>query len=498
DFTGLCAPGRYFLRVPGVGRSIGFRVDDKVYADALKAQMRGIYSQRCGCRIDPKIAGGWERIACHAAGVRATTCERVRNPEFAPFDKNLVTGADGQPLVLAAQGGHHDAGDYNPRSHLDVAQALMNCYELKPAAFRDGQFAVPERGNGVPDIVDEALWQLRLWKGLQDDDGGIRAGTESLRDPGFWQTVELDDTGDYAWAKDAKASFLCAGAFAQAARILKSCGKAAEAKDYLARAERAYAWARKNPTPGLKDAREHEYNIDSRAYADASLYHTTRKAAYHDDFASIVPWTTKPKAALSEWGKYDMTAAAYQYMLLGEVGDKALHVAVREAALAEFRMFKGGSAKGGYKFLRNPWAPINWGTGAYENYAVTAAHLYALSGKKEYRDWLIRTCDNTLGANPLGLSWITGLGERAVRCPLHNSRYRAAGVPVQGLQVQGPMQRGHGYSFKETVYPAWKDGEAVLHAFADVHWAIAMDEPTVNNMANTALVFGILSGEQGR
>ncbi len=170
-----------------------------------------------------------------------------------------------------------------------------------------------------------------------------------------------------------------------------------------------------------------------------------------------------------------------------------LRKAIEDAMFAEFRMFKGGSAKWPYKFLRNPWAPITWGTGAYENYAVTAAHLYALTGDKECREWLVRTCDNTLGANPLGLSWITGLGERTIRCPLHNSRYRAAGGPVAGLQAQGPMQRGHGYSFKETLYPAWKEGEAVLHAFIDTHWAIAMDEPTVNNMANTLLVFGVLT-----
>ena len=35
--------------------------------------------------------------------------------------------------------------------------------------------------------------------------------------------------------------------------------------------------------------------------------------------------------------------------------------------------------------------------------------------------------------------------------------------------------------------------QSVLHAFIDSHWAIAMDEPTVNNMANTILVFGVLS-----
>jgi len=353
---------------------------------------------------------------------------------------------------------------------------------------------VPEHGNKIPDIVDEALWQLKLWKGLQDSDGGVRAGTESLGDPGFFQTVELDDKGDYAWAKDSKMSFQCAGAFAQASRILEKCGRTAEAKDFLSRAERAYEWAMANPTKGLKDGRESEYNIDPRAYADVSLYHTTGNAKYHDDFKSIAPWSKDPKAELSKWGKYNMTQAAYQYLMLpGGMADAKLHGAVKSAAFAEFRLFANAAKKCGYKFLRNPWAPITWGTGAYENFAVTAAHLYGLTRDPECRDWLIRTCDNTLGANPLGLSWISGLGERTVRCPLHNSRYRAAGVPVPGMQEQGPMKKGHGYAFTETVYPKWKEGEAVLHAHVDNHWAIAMDEPTVNNMASTLLVFGVLA-----
>ena len=79
-----------------------------------------------------------------------------------------------------------------------------------------------------------------------------------------------------------------------------------------------------------------------------------------------------------------------------------------------------------------------------------------------------------------------------VRCPLHNSRYRAEGVPVLGLQVQGPMAPGHGYSYIDSVYPAHQNDVAMLHTFVDLHFAIAMDEPTVNNMANTALVFGLL------
>ena len=49
-----------------------------------------------------------------------------------------------------------------------------------------------------------------------------------------------------------------------------------------------------------------------------------------------------------------------------------------------------------------------------------------------------------------------------------------------------------GYCFTETCYPWFKDGIAKMHAFADVHFCIAMDEPTANNMANTMMIFGIL------
>lgn len=158
-------------------------------------------------------------------------------------------------------------------------------------------------------------------------------------------------------------------------------------------------------------------------------------------------------------------------------------------------MYVRGSGQMAYKFLRHPYAPITWGTGAYENYAVPAAYLWKLTGESKWRDWLVRTCDNTLGANPMGLSWITGLGSRTVRCPLHNSRYRPEGLPADGIQEQGPNKNFAGYSYRDTAYPRCAERFALLYQHSDVHFAIAMDEPTVNNMANTMFIFGLLSSE---
>ena len=485
DFTSVTAPGDYFISVKGVGRSLGFKIHQNAYLASFRKIMQGIYEQRCGCPLDPKLTGGWKRVSCHDKGIKESNVARWEFNQYGPFQTRL-TGK-----TLDVKGGHHDAGDYNPRSHLDVAQALMDAYELKPAAFADSQLGVPERGNGIPDVLDEALWQLRLWVGLQDADGGVHDGTESHADPHFFETVELDSRGDYAFAKNARASFFCAGAFAQMSRLLKGCGKAKEAADFLKRAKSAYTWAKANP-PSADKLRV--WYTDPLVYAAAQLYATTGEEAYHADFKKDCVWSANPRAELSSWGKYDQSRAGYAYLMVPEAkADKAIRESVLNAMKAEFAMFANGSSKCAYKFLRNPYAPINWGTGAYENYAVTCAHLYARTGEAQYRDWLIRTCDNTLGANPLGISFIKGLGTRTLRCPLHNSRYRPEGVPVDGLEGQGPVAAAPGYSVKDTLYPAHNDNFAQLHEFVDLHFAIAMDEPTVNNMANTALVFGVLA-----
>ena len=323
----------------------------------------------------------------------------------------------------------------------------------------------------------------------------MRNGTESQGDPNFVQTVELDDKGDYAWAKDTKGSYLAAGLFAQVSRVLASLGRKNDASAWLARARRAYEWAVKNPTRGVKGLQKWgEYNLALRAYAAAQLYHTTWEKKYHTDFLDATPWRETPGAELMSHGFFDLRLAAYAYILIPrEKADGAVWDAVLGAIRKEAEMYERGSETMAYKFLKHPFAPVTWGTGAYENYAIPAAWLWALTGEEKWRDWLVRTCDNTLGANPMGLSWITGLGSRTVRCPLHNSRYRPAGLPVDGMQVEGPNKNFAGYSYKDTAYPRCQERFAIMQHYADVHFAIAMDEPVVNNMANTMMVFGLLA-----
>ena len=342
------------------------------------------------------------------------------------------------------------------------------------------------------------MWALKLWIGLQDKDGGVFNGTESDGDPNFVQTAELDPKGDFAWAKDCKGSFLFAGAMAQASRILSSLGRDEMAKDYLARAERAYEWGKQHK-PSTKNMNAFgEYTISLRAYAAAQLYHTTYNTDYNEDFIEFTPWAKEPKAKMiTDNHSYDLSLAAYAYAMIPD--NKAifkLKESVIHAIEEEANMYINGSAKMAYKFVRHPFAPITWGTGAYEHFLVPVWHAWGvtwnLRKRQEYFEWMVRTADNTLGANPMNISWIVGLGERTVRAPLHNSRYNPSGMCTSGQQVQGPSSRGQGYNYASSVYPAHDEGFAVLHAFVDCHWAIAMDEGTVSAQAETMAAFGLL------
>lgn len=397
------------------------------------------------------------------------------------------------PVKIAAHGGHHDAGDYNPRSHLDVAQTLMDAYEIAPRKFYDGQLNIPERGNGIPDILDEAAWALRLWADLQDEDGGVHNGTESAGDPSFIDTVELDPKGDYAYAKDAAGSFWSAGAFAQAARIWKSLGREKESAEFLQRARHAYAWAEKHP-PKVRNAAQYAVQwLNPKSYAAAQLLHTTGENGFNRDFLEACVWSRKRDAEIEVYNRYDQSLAAWGYVNCSPAAtDPSIRKSVEQAIIQRADLFIRYCEKMPYGFIRHPWGPINWGTGAYENNLPPVIWAMKLTGDAKYRSWIIRTCDNTLGANPLNRSYIVGLGTRTVRAPLHNSRYCHRGEVVDGQQVQGPVQAGDGYHVADTAYPPLRVDFANLQTFVDCHFAIGMDEGLVTSQAKSMATFGLL------
>ena len=395
--------------------------------------------------------------------------------------------------AIAASGGHHDAGDYNPRSHIEVATILMNAYEMAPQKFRDGDLGIPEHANGIPDILDEAAWAMRLWPPLQRADGAVRAGTESNGDPNFVQTVDMDTLGDFAYAPDAQASFTFAATFAQAARIWRGLGKKEQADKWLAMAEKAYTWANANKPEAATPEQLASRYLSPKSWAAAELLHTTGNKKYNDDFLKTSVWAFQPDAQPDVSGLYDQQSAAWAYLQCPpELCDAAVRDNIRKAIIARADDFIKIDSTLAYKTYRHPYAPISWGTGAYPNAIDPLLWSWKLTGDPKYMEWMIRSADHTLGANPLGRSFVIGLGGRTVRAPLHNSRYSHFGEVVPGMHVQGPLQRAEGYAIKETAWPKIREDFAPLYNYVDATFAIAMNEGTIPSQVRAMALFGLL------
>lgn len=66
DFSPVTATGRFYLDVPGVGRSLEFEIGDAVYDFAFRTAMRAFYLWRCGTAVRAEHDGQTHaHAACH-------------------------------------------------------------------------------------------------------------------------------------------------------------------------------------------------------------------------------------------------------------------------------------------------------------------------------------------------------------------------------------------------------------------------------------------------
>ena len=111
--------------------------------------------------------------------------------------------------------------------------------------------SIPERGNGVPDILDEARWEIDFLLKMQVPDGRPLAGMahHKIHDAN-WTGLPLlpaqDPAGPGAVGARTAATLNLAAAAAECARVWASIDSAFSAR-CLTAAEKAYAAAKANP-----------------------------------------------------------------------------------------------------------------------------------------------------------------------------------------------------------------------------------------------------------
>ncbi|WP_344977678.1 glycoside hydrolase family 9 protein, partial [Salinactinospora qingdaonensis] len=161
---------------------------------------------------------------------------------------------------LDVSGGWYDAGDhgkYVVNGGISVHQLMSTFERTKVAdtaqrgALGDGTLRIPEQGNGVPDVLDEARWEMEFLLSMQVPEGDPQAGMahHKIHDA-EWTGLPLMPAEDpqprYLQPPSTAATLNLAATGAQCARIFEPYD-AAFAADCLDAAETAWQAAQANP-----------------------------------------------------------------------------------------------------------------------------------------------------------------------------------------------------------------------------------------------------------
>ncbi len=289
DFTSFTTPGTYRLAIEGVGASQDFTIASNVYANPFRVSLRGFYYMRIG-QDNPTGISPPPRTPLYLPGsspsnttVYLTTVtpwdpawnqipadQWDRPNDWLPYRK------PGNPTNPNAYGGHSDAADWDRHlGHVSIIYDMLLPYILTRGALSDDAAGIRESGNGVPDVIDEARYEVDFWLRLRDGAGY----SHGLTNPNSSnQLFQAGPTAMAAWANAANAAML-----AEAYRI---AGQTSLMNTYRDAAIAAYDHASGLADQQLDATQDLGYTTvrgrDLKLTAAAYLFNVTGNTAYED------------------------------------------------------------------------------------------------------------------------------------------------------------------------------------------------------------------------
>nr|WP_241562058.1 glycoside hydrolase family 9 protein [Streptomyces hoynatensis] len=506
DFSEVTEPGDgYTVTIDGE-TSEPFSIGDDLYDDLVDDSLSFFYQQRSGIEIDADLVGEeYARPAGHA------------NVAPNQGDDNVPCQEGVCDYTLDAAGGWYDAGDqgkYVVNGGISVAQ-LMSEYERTLTAenaageqLADGELAVPEQGNGTPDILDEARWELEFLLSMQVPAGEELAGMvhHKLHDAqwtGLPQLPNEDSQPRELHPPSTAATLNLAAAAAQGARLFEPYDPdfAAQALDA---AETAYAAALAHPdilAPASDATGGGAYNdadvTDEFYWAAAELFITTGEDSYRQDVLGS-PLSGDTEAIFPSGGfSWGSTAALGQLDLASVPNDltadqlAAVRGTVTDAADA--LVDAADSAAYGLPF-GTASADYFWGSNSgVLNNMIVLATASDLTGESAYRDAVLTGLDYILGRNPLNHSYVTGWGERASENQHH--RFWAHQLdPDLPHPPDGSLSGGPDSALQDPTAEAELQGCVGAMCYIDDIQSYSTNEVAINWNAPLAWIAGYVAG----
>jgi endoglucanase len=502
DFSNFVKAGTgYTLTVDGE-TSYPFDISAAAYERLRRDAKTFFYTNRSGIAIDDALAPGYGRAAGHVGvapntGDTAVSCQQpvefMDNWTCDPSFKRDVTG------------GWYDAGDhgkYVVNGGISVAQ-LMGEYERSltarsadKGALKDGTLSIPEAGNWVPDILDEARWELEWLLKMQvpaSTDPGIAPYTgmafHKVQDAS-WTGLPLDPAADSMVRElhrpSTAATLNLAAAAAQGSRVFHKFDRAFSAR-LLTAAKTAYAAAKRVPALYAPDA---DGNSGGGAYGDtnvtdefywaaAELYLTTGDKAFQADVTGS-PLHTSDVFNTEGFGW--QTVAALGRLDLATVPSKlpgrdAVRRSVLAGADAIIAIQNTQAYAQPYAPASNQWA---WGsTSSILNNLVVIGTAYDISGAAKYRTAVLKGMDFLLGRNALNNSYVTGYGDYFSKNQ-HSRMYAAQLDPELPHPPAGTVAGGPNSGIQDPVAQANLKDCVAQFCYIDDIGSWATNEITVN------------------
>jgi len=443
DFSAFSKPGKYVLNVPGLGTSYPFSISRNVHQEVADATIKAFYFMRASTPLLEKYAGKWHRAMGH------------------PDTKVLVHASavsEGRPegSLVSSPRGWYDAGDYNKyivNSGI-TTYTLLSLYEDFPEYMKTVKLNIPESGNGVPDLLNETLWNLRWMLTMQDSvDGGVY---HKLTNAAF-DKMEMPDKATeprYLIQKSTAATLDFAAVMAQSARVFRqyevqlpnfadSCREAAL---------KAWEWAQTHPhiiynkyvlndnfKPKITTGDYGDGEVrDEFIWAASELFVTLKDIKYVHKI-NVIPDIKMPLPSWSQvrvLGYYTISRnseriAGTGYKNIAEIKKRIVNYANGLIKDADKTAYKAVMYKKKANFI--------WGSNSVAaNQGIALIQAYKITGDKKYLKYALDNLDYILGRNGAGYSFVTGYGSKTPMHPHHRPSV-ADGIvdPIPGLLSGG-------------------------------------------------------------
>ncbi len=384
DFSSFTAPGRFYISAGGK-RSLPFNVNVNVFDEPVRLAQRFFYYQRAFTAITmPYAEGPW------------------------------VHPSDSMKAPAGIRKGWHDAGDltvYFPTMAQTIWWLLESWMDFQP--FNDST-NIPESGNGIPDVLDEARWGLEWVLSMQDSSGGFWGNTCAEGGNGYYYGTSTPNTINYYLRSvpprvqnTAKATAV----LAYASKVFAPFDSVFAAQ-CLSAAQAGWSWIMLNPTQ-TNDTDYGNCNVYSQGsdpsliqsnkqWAAAALLYATGNAYYDTLFHSLY----QPIVWISSYSKSDGFAGKL-YLRCTTNARPATQQIIQQSIynLADFIRSDAASH------------PFQWATHYYWGSMSNAAHRTGQFSWMAYvfdstrtadRDQLLHNMHYMFGRNYLNYAFMSG------------------------------------------------------------------------------------------